>query len=123
MEGKYKGILTSKSQLTNFISREYVNTILSKLPSGQLHLSSPISAVNAIPESPMLQVCTADGVVTGYDHVIFACHSDSALKILNASQGVTEEEKSVLGSFRWSKNVAVLHSDARVRREALSCCM
>jgi len=60
-----------------------------------------------------------------FDHVIMACHSDTALGILRAGSGevdgdgkrrsgVTAAEEKILGRFGWSGNVAVLHSDIRV---------
>ncbi len=45
-----------------------------------------------------------------YDRVILACHSDDALRLIDA----TEEERSILGAVRYRRNRAVLHSDAAV---------
>ena len=38
------------------------------------------------------------------------------MDILKAGDGVTSEEAHVLGSFKWNKNEAVLHSDVQVNR-------
>jgi predicted NAD/FAD-binding protein len=46
-----------------------------------------------------------------FDEVIFACHSDQALGLL---QDATELERRVLGGFPWEMNEAVLHFDERV---------
>lgn len=43
-----------------------------------------------------------------YDHVVFACHSDQALQILESPR---PEEASVLSRFTYHPNLAVLHSD------------
>ena len=43
-----------------------------------------------------------------YDHVIFATHADTALKLIN---NPTESEKKILKSFEYKKNVAYLHND------------
>ena len=43
-----------------------------------------------------------------FDHVILACHSDQALRILDTP---TKDEKEVLGSFPYSQNTAFLHQD------------
>jgi len=59
-----------------------------------------------------------------YDHVILACHSDTALAILMAGHSATENEKNILGRFQWNRNEAVLHSDVRLMprsRLAWSC--
>ena len=55
-----------------------------------------------------IQLVTADGNQEEYDHVILACHSDEALKILRVG-GITEEEDRILSQIEWSKNEAVLH--------------
>ena len=51
-----------------------------------------------------------------YDHVVMACHSDTTMRILDKGYGMTDEERDILGGIGWSKNRAVLHSDAEVRR-------
>jgi predicted NAD/FAD-binding protein len=44
-----------------------------------------------------------------FDHVIFACHSDQALRILGDDARPAERE--VLAAFPYQRNVAVLHTD------------
>jgi predicted NAD/FAD-binding protein len=46
-----------------------------------------------------------------FDEVIFACHSDQALKLLAHP---TSTEREVLSKFPYSRNEAVLHTDASV---------
>jgi uncharacterized protein len=43
-----------------------------------------------------------------FDHVVVASHADEALSILDDPSGA---ERALLGSFRYSRNVAVLHGD------------
>jgi len=57
---------------------------------------------------------TSTGKRETFDHIIFACHSDDALRILDAGSGATPEERDILGTFRWAKNDAWLHSDESV---------
>ena len=57
---------------------------------------------------------TATGTHEEFDHIIFACHTDDALRILNAGSGATPEERDILGAFRWAKNDVWLHSDESV---------
>jgi predicted NAD/FAD-binding protein len=57
-------------------------------------------------------VSTRGGGVESFDHVIFACHSDQALRILGAD--ATNAEREILGAFPYTRNVAVLHTDERV---------
>ena len=43
-----------------------------------------------------------------FDHLIFACHSDQALKILGV--GATESERTILSAFPYQSNTATLHT-------------
>lgn len=46
-----------------------------------------------------------------FDDVVFACHADTALKLL---QDATTDETEVLRHFHFTKNTAVLHTDAHI---------
>ncbi|KAH9841479.1 uncharacterized protein C8Q71DRAFT_331646 [Rhodofomes roseus] len=103
-------------------SKCYVNRILSNLPAAQLHLSRVKSA--KVRKVHGIELKTASGERAVYDHVIFACHSDTALDILRAGGGATPEEERILGAFEWNENVAVLHFDNALmpeRRATWSC--
>ncbi|KAJ7628506.1 FAD/NAD(P)-binding domain-containing protein [Roridomyces roridus] len=89
---------------------------LSKLPDEQLHLSTPIASVSTQEGTSGGQLTTAGGVSETYDHVIFACHSDTTLQILRVGEGMTKEEEEILGMFQWNRNEAVLHPDVNVSR-------
>ncbi|MCG2606905.1 MAG: dehydrogenase, partial [Achromobacter sp.] len=68
---------------------------------------------------PVYQVTRqADGVTLAscegrprYDQVVFACHSDQALKLLAAPSAA---EREVLGAITYQHNDVVLHTDARL---------
>ncbi|EIW81163.1 FAD/NAD(P)-binding domain-containing protein [Coniophora puteana RWD-64-598 SS2] len=97
-------------------SRKYVDAIISKLPPSQLHINTPVVALStrgSSAEPGPVELRTADGRTEIYDRVILACHSDTALAILNAGEGVTSEEKKILGRFSWNRNEVVLHSDPK----------
>lgn len=105
----YLSFLTGSSKL-------YVNKILKALKSNQIHLSSPVISLKSIKgtdtgRSIILE--TIDGRKEGFDHVIIACHSDTALEILRRG-GVEPEEERILSKFQWNKNEAVLHCDTKV---------
>lgn len=61
---------------------------------------------------------TADGVTVRdsngntehYDHVVLASHADQSLALL---EDADDMERATLGAFRYSHNLAVLHTDAR----------
>jgi predicted NAD/FAD-binding protein len=93
-------------------SKKYVKSILSQLPSAQLHISTPVHAVWSGEGNMILE--TAAGKRETFDHIIFACHSDDALRILDAGSGATPAEREVLGAFRWSRNEVWLHTDENV---------
>ena len=50
----------------------------------------------------------ASGAEARYEHVVIATHADQALRLLPAP---TAAERELLGAFRYSRNVAVLHTD------------
>lgn len=86
-------------------SRTYVDRIAAVLGSG-VRLGRDVVEVRR----------TGDGVVVGerngrrerFDHVVIATHADQALALLAEP---TEAEQRMLGAFRYSRNLAVLHTD------------
>jgi predicted NAD/FAD-binding protein len=68
-------------------------------------------AVKVRRESNKAIVTTANGEVHTFDKVIFACHADQALKLL---ENPTAEEKRLLSPFRYQANAAVLHTDESI---------
>jgi predicted NAD/FAD-binding protein len=53
-------------------------------------------------------VLDRSGDATAYDEVVIATHADQALRLL---QNPNDDERNLLGAFRYSANTAVLHSD------------
>jgi len=78
-------------------------------------MSTPVIAIRSqdMTAKPKVVLSTPRGEET-YDHVIMACHSDTALKLLRAGGTVTEQEERILGQFKWRTNEAVLHWDKKV---------
>ena len=54
-------------------------------------------------------VVEANGARAVFDHVVIATHADEALALLAEP---TAQERALLGAFRYSRNEAVLHTDA-----------
>ncbi len=77
-------------------------------------MSCPIKSIKRPDnvQEPII-LTSKDGKTFEFDHVIFATHSDQALKILGAD--ATPEEKKILGAIPYSKNHAILHRDTTVR--------
>ncbi|MEZ9945552.1 NAD(P)/FAD-dependent oxidoreductase [Vibrio breoganii] len=72
-------------------------------------LNSPVEKVQRTPVGVRLLVT---GEWLQFDQVIFACHSDQALKILGEEQ--TQLETDVLGDMRYQANEVVLHTDTKL---------
>jgi len=92
-------------------SIQYVTRIAEKISAngGQIRTGAPILGVRRSRNGVALRSHRADW--EEFDDVIFACHSDQALRLLEQP---TPDERRVLGAMRFQTNHAVLHSDASV---------
>jgi predicted NAD/FAD-binding protein len=86
-------------------SREYVKRLLAD-GDFALNLHLPVHAVQREPDG--VNVTTARGS-SHFDQVVLACHADQTLRLLG--DRATQQERSLLGSFRFQPNRAVLHRD------------
>ncbi|WP_052879386.1 NAD(P)/FAD-dependent oxidoreductase [Vibrio coralliirubri] len=89
-------------------SRSYVEIILSRL-SKPVALNTSIKQVTR--QETGITIEFEDGSTQDFDEVIFACHSDQALRLLGDA---TEQEQQVLGEIPYSRNEVVLHTDTRL---------
>jgi predicted NAD/FAD-binding protein len=71
-----------------------------------IRTSTPVQSVSREQGKTVLHY--AGGAAQPFDHVIFACHSDQALRLL---QDPTKEEYAALSSIRFQDNEMVLHCD------------
>ena len=98
-------------------SREYVRRLAAGL--GDVRMSTPVESVHRTAASATVRDAT--GHVEDFDEVVLATHADTSLAILGAD--ATAEERRLLGSFRYQRNVAVVHHDLSLmpkRRRAWS---
>jgi uncharacterized protein len=86
-------------------SREYVQRIVAELDD--VRLNTPVLGVQRVPSGALLRLASG---VEHFDQVVFACHSDQALRLLG--EDASAEERAVLGAIRYHPNRAVLHTDA-----------
>jgi predicted NAD/FAD-binding protein len=86
-------------------SRTYVAGMLPRFRD-RVRLNTPVESVRRTTES--VEVTPREQPVERFDHVVFACHSDQALRML-ADPTATEQE--LLGAFPYERNSAVLHTD------------
>lgn len=88
-------------------SREYVSRLRGQF-SGEVRAGDPV--VSAVTAGERVRLTTRAGHQDIFDGVLIACHADAALDIMG---GVDQRVRSVLSSFRYAQNEAVLHTDAR----------
>lgn len=87
-------------------SRTYVEALTARFRD-RIRLHTPVRSVRRTEDRVDVQPSGSD--VESFDHVVFACHSDQALRILGAD--ATPVERELLGAFPYSRNNAVLHTD------------
>ncbi|MFN3239084.1 MAG: NAD(P)/FAD-dependent oxidoreductase [Pseudomonadales bacterium] len=84
-------------------SNQYVKQIAPLLKD--VRLNTPVRQVRRVDNH--VNVSTAHGI-EDFDQVVFACHSDQALKLL---QDPTPAEQNTLGAMKYTPNTAYLHTD------------
>ena len=89
-------------------SKSYVEP-LTKPFREKILLNNPVQNVRRLPGH--VEITDAHRTVHHFDKVIFAAHSDQALRML---QDPTTLERDILSSLPYEKNTAVLHTDASV---------
>jgi len=88
----------------------YVDKMLDAI--GDARLATPVRSVRRLPVDGA-EVATAHGSER-FDAVVLACHGDQSLALL---ADPSDEERAVLGTIRWQRNRAVVHTDVRVLPE------
>ena len=88
-------------------SREYVRRMVSAI-EGDVRLDAPVRSIRRTPDGVNIE--TPEGI-RRYDACVVATHADQALALLTDAD---ETETALLGAFRYTRNLAVLHSDRRL---------
>ena len=88
-------------------ARQYIDAVMKDFPNEHVHLKSKVTALTPTKRGSV--IVTANERDVEFDHVILATHGDQALDILRPV--ASTQEANILGGFRTSRNVAVLHSD------------
>jgi len=81
---------------------------MQKMNSHRVHLNTPVTSV--VRGNGKVIVTSSRGDEP-FDHVIFACHADTSLEML---QDAAPLESKILQNFEFSKNTVTLHSDLSV---------
>ena len=87
-------------------SRSYIDPLIQGFKNN-IHLNSRIDGVLRTDDAS-IQINFADGSHEKFDQVIFATHSDQALKLLSDA---SKEEREILGAIKYKDNDVVLHTD------------
>ena len=90
-------------------SRNYVKAMLAKCGDEGIKLNTPVQKVRRFAD--YVELTLADGRTEIFDQVIFACHSDQALQML---QDPSLAEQQVLGGIAYQLNEVVLHTDSSI---------
>lgn len=88
-------------------SRSYLAPLTAAY-SDRIHTNAKIEGVYRNEEGVVLRF--AEGRQEQFDHVVFACHSDEALALLDDP---TAAEQEVLGGIPYQANEVVLHTDIK----------
>lgn len=99
-------------------SRAYIGALMNQF-SGEVRLSSPVTSVER--DATGVTIRDGKGNTDRFDQILIAAHADQALKMLDKP---TALESELLGAFEYTRNIAVLHSDASYmpRRRKVWCC-
>jgi len=89
-------------------SRTYVAKMAARFQD-RIRLRTPVDQVRRSVNDVV--IVPRNGSPERFDHVVFACHSDQALRMLSDS---TAAERDVLSEFPYGRNTAVLHTDETV---------
>ncbi len=89
-------------------SREYIRKLVQPF-AGDIHLATPVVGVRRTPSGVTLTL--GGGNSLDFDAVVFACHADQALALLEDADAT---ETEILGAFPYTTNQAILHTDERV---------
>lgn len=88
-------------------SNSYIDKVLGRWIV-DVRLNTQIQCVKRNAENVIIQTSAGE---EHFDHVVFACHSDQALALLDTA---SDTEASILGAIRYQDNETILHHDASV---------
>ncbi len=95
-------------------SREYIKKIIEDFED-KIKLSSPVTGVQHKDNQVIVATPNSEEI---FDHVIFACHADQAINMINSP---TVEQHNVLDRFPYQQNKVVVHRDLDFMPSDKSC--
>ena len=88
-------------------SKQYVKKIINNI-QGKVLLDHSVTSVKRTDENVIIRTNNNESI---YDYVIFANHSNQALNILS---NPNSDEIKILGSIKYQKNIATIHTDTSI---------
>jgi predicted NAD/FAD-binding protein len=89
-------------------SRQYARKLVAPFQQ-RIRLNTPVTGVRR--DAQQVLIRTARGDVDTHDYVVFACHSDQAVRMLEQPSPV---EREILSAFPYQENEVLLHTDIRM---------
>lgn len=99
-------------------SAEYVRRLEVRLRAMGVIVRSATPVQSVLREKAGCQIATAGRPPEAFDEVIFACHADQALRLINRP---TTAQQQILGAMQFQDNLMVLHADARQMPSRRAC--
>lgn len=97
-------------------SREYVKRIADSITArGGKFIRESVTSVHRTNNAVQI---SSSGSTKQFDQVIFATHSDQALRLIG---DLHEEEREILGSVKYQNNKVVLHTDEKLLPKNKKC--
>lgn len=90
-------------------SKRYVELLVASLPAGSVRTGSHVVEVKRAGVGVAIRLAGRDA--EWFDGVVMATHADDALRLLADAD---DAERRVLGSFEYSRNQVVLHTDTQI---------
>ena len=89
-------------------SKMYVDKTVKELKKSNIKFKLAAIKIN---RSEKISITDINNDVVDYDNVIFACHSNEVLQLLEKP---TDDEKSFLGDIKYQPNSVILHTDETI---------
>ncbi len=89
-------------------SKQYIKPMTASFRDS-IHLNTPVRVISR--EEHAVSIQLESGEQRSFDHVVLACHSDQALRLLERP---TPIERDILSAFPYQLNETVLHTDASI---------
>nr|MCH9798645.1 amine oxidase [Betaproteobacteria bacterium] len=82
------------------------------------HILLNNGATKVVQKSKQIEVTDSQGAKRLFDHIIFACHADEALQMIEAP---TADEASILSNFQYQHNQIIVHTDTSFMPQHQQC--